>query len=55
MDARVVVFPLPVGPVTKNNPLGLRHNAAQIFGNPISSKLSNLDGILRKTIEILPF
>ena len=55
IDASVVVFPEPVGPVTRNKPRGRRQICSAIFGRPICSKVSILFGIRRSTMLMTPF
>ena len=47
IDARVVVLPEPVGPVTRMSPFGRFVSSPMIGGNPSSSKLKILKGIVR--------
>ena len=56
IEASVVVFPEPVGPVTRTRPRGLRKSCMMVLrGRPISSSVSRRVGIWRKTTPKLPF
>jgi len=52
--ARVVDLPLPVGPVTNINPLGLLQKVSAIGGNPNASNFKISKGILLKAPAIDP-
>ena len=55
MLARVVVLPLPVGPVTRMRPRGLKRRSRICAGRPICSRVSIFDGIWRRTRPTWPF
>ena len=55
IDASDVVFPDPVGPVTKNNPRGRVMRSLTTGGRPICSIVRNSLGIRRSTMAIVPF
>src|SRR5437762_216168 len=54
MVARVVVFPEPVGPVTRKRPRGRRISSLQTSGRPICSKVRSLLGMRRKQMARSP-
>jgi hypothetical protein len=54
MAARVVDFPLPVGPVTTTNPLGLSANVSRILGNPKSLRFGTSNGMTRMAAPKAP-
>ncbi len=51
MDARVVVLPLPVGPVTKTIPLEKLQKRLITGGSFNESKVGKVDGIVLKTAD----
>jgi len=52
--ARVVLFPEPVGPVTRTNPRGFSASFATTDGRPRSSNVRTLKGICRITSDTQP-
>ena len=54
-EASVVVLPEPVGPTTSTKPRGLLIRFRTLFGIPICSIVSSLEGICRRTRAKLPF
>ncbi len=54
MEARVVDFPEPVGPVTRTRPRGSLASHSAIGGSPSSSKLGMSDGIIRRASASSP-
>ena len=54
MLARLVVLPLPVGPVTRNSPRGRQMTSLTTIGRPSCSNVRNSRGICRKTRAICP-
>jgi pilus retraction protein PilT len=54
IDARLVVLPEPVGPVTRIRPRGRVINCSMTAGRPSCSKVRNSFGIRRRTRPMLP-
>ena len=54
MVASVVLLPEPVGPVTRIRPRGRQSSFWMRSLRPISSNVSNLNGISRRTTPTLP-
>ena len=54
IEARVVDFPEPVGPVTRTSPLGRKRMSLHAIGSPICSSVSRLLEIVRRTRAIFP-
>ncbi|MPN57657.1 hypothetical protein SDC9_205351 [bioreactor metagenome] len=54
MAAKVVDFPLPVGPVTSTNPLGFSAKVFRISGCPSCSKVGILSATNRMTMATVP-
>ena len=54
IDARLVVLPEPVGPVTRIRPRGRWINCSMTGGRPSCSKVRNSLGIRRSTSPMLP-
>ena len=52
IDARVVLLPEPVGPVTRIKPSDASMSVASCFGKPSSSIVLISSGIRRQTAEI---
>ena len=55
IDARLVVLPDPVGPVTRSNPRGWTISERTASGMPICSNVKNWLGIRRSTMPMVPF
>ena len=54
IDAIVVDFPLPVGPVTRKSPCFAWRTFERLFGSPSSTRFLICSGILRSAIAIRP-
>jgi hypothetical protein len=54
IEASVVLFPEPVGPVTRTSPLLRKHRSSSAWGSPISAAVRMVLGICRITLPI-PF
>ena len=54
IEARLVVLPEPVGPVTRISPRGRLIRSSMILGRPSCSKVKNSLGIRRSTSPTLP-
>jgi hypothetical protein len=54
IDASVVDFPEPVGPVTSTRPRGRFESSATIGGSPSSAKVRILNGIVRNAPATAP-